>query len=68
MIPGPLALAEYEIAASQLESDVRLALADFTNATNPDTGISATEAFNAMLYAFQQTGVDVRAAYEGWKP
>lgn len=65
LIPGSQALSAFEDAASQLESDVRMALADFTNATYLDTGISATDAFSAMLYAFQQTGVDVQAAYEG---
>jgi DNA segregation ATPase FtsK/SpoIIIE-like protein len=58
-------LAEFEGAASKLESDVKVALADFTNATSLDTGVSATDAFSAMLYAFKQTGVDVEAACDG---
>jgi hypothetical protein len=62
------ALAEFEDAASKLETDVRTALHNFSHATNLDTGVSATDAFSAMLYAFKQTGVDVQAAYEGRKP
>jgi chemotaxis protein histidine kinase CheA len=67
-VPGPLAFAELDDAAAKLESDVRTAIADFTHATSFDSGISATDAFSAMLYAFKQTGVDVQAAYEGRKP
>jgi DNA segregation ATPase FtsK/SpoIIIE-like protein len=62
------ALVEFEDAASKLETDVRVALDDFANATHPDTGISAIDAFSAMLYAFKQTGVDVQAAYERRTP
>jgi hypothetical protein len=58
------ALTEFEDAASKLDTDVRVALADFTHATHLDASISATDAFSAMLYAFKQTGVDVQAAYE----
>jgi hypothetical protein len=62
------ALAEFEDATSKLETNVRVALADFTSATNIDSGISATDAFSAMLYAFKHTGVDVQAAYDGRTP
>ena len=67
LVPGPLALAEFEGAASELEADVKAALADFTNATGLDTEISSMDAFSAMLYALNQTGVNVQAAYDGIK-
>lgn len=62
LIPEAMVLAEVDKLALKLESDVRVALAEFSQATGPDTGIPEIDAFNAMLYAFKQTGIEVRMA------
>jgi hypothetical protein len=63
LIPGAMVLAEVDKLALKLESDVRVALAEFSQATGSDMGIPEIDAFNAMLYAFKQTGIEVQVAY-----
>ncbi|WP_297843773.1 hypothetical protein [Pseudomonas sp.] len=63
LIPEAMVLAEVDKLALKLESDVRVALAEFSQATGPDMGIPEIDAFNAMLYAFKQSGIEVQVAY-----
>lgn len=63
LIPEAMILAEVDKFAFQLETDARVALAEFSRSTGPDTGIPELDAFNAMLYALKQTGLEVDVPY-----
>lgn len=62
LIPEAM-VAEVDKFALVLEADIRDALAGFSWATSQDMGIPELDAFNAMLYAFKQTGLEVQIAY-----
>lgn len=60
-LPGPPAASELEKARRQLNEDVDQAIAGFIAAMDFDAGITASEAFNAMLYALNLNSADIPA-------